>query len=84
MTNSVETAKLTGDQFCTLADMQSFRDFTTMYGVDDDGNEMEVQDDTSGDFRCYYCTNCGKDWSETAVQSQEQAWKLAKEHLREN
>lgn len=81
VTNNVSVAELEADKNCSLEDIQSWRDFTTMYGVNENGDEMEVQDDTSGDFRCYYCTNCGTDWSETAVQDQEQAWTLVKEHI---
>lgn len=82
MKNSVPDAELSVvPNSCTIDDIQSWRDFTTMYSVDENGQEMEVVDDTSGDFKCYYCTGCGQDWAETAVQDQDQAWKLAKEHL---
>lgn len=60
MVNGVANAKQTMvPNPCTLEDVQYWSDFTTMYSVDNEGEPVEVVDDTSGDFRCYYCDNCG-------------------------
>jgi len=84
MVNSVVAVNSDVPPKCTLDDVEVWRDFTTMYSVDESGEPMEVVDDTSGDFKLYYCRNCERDWSKTILQPQEQAWALVKEHLDES
>lgn len=73
MQNDVPDAKLTPVPECTIEDVQYWSDFTTMYAVDNEGEPMEVVDDTSGDFKCYYCEGCGEEFN---------SFEEVKEHLK--
>ncbi len=56
-----------------------------VYDVDDQGQPNNVlQTYLNEAYPSYYnCSNCRQDWMINAVQSQQQAFKLAKEHLNE-
>lgn len=69
---------------CKLEDLEvCYKGIHEIYEVDQNGDathSKEVYGDESY-FGYYYCTGCGEDWASTSYQDQQQAWKLAKEHL---
>lgn len=87
VTNSVSDAELAVDKnFCELRDIEMCeRGIDEISFVDENGFPDEHKETwmESAEFAYYYCTNCQTDWRATAVQDQEQCWKLAKEHLHE-
>jgi hypothetical protein len=63
MVNAVAVAKLNdAGQNCQLDDVQYWQDYTMMYSVTPDGEPFTEVDSTDGDFRCYYCENCGQEF----------------------
>lgn len=71
---------------CTLDDLEIvFNGIQEAYTVDRSGRSDDFKETYIGgsEFGYYSCNNCGKDWSRTVLQSQEQAWGLTKEHLAE-
>lgn len=80
--NSGSSPKCDGDLSCVEIAERGVQEISY---VDEDGLPTEHKETYLGEaeFAYYYCTQCGNDWSATAVQSQEQAWKLVKEHFAE-
>lgn len=89
MVNSVAGAKLSAvpENSCTLEDIEAcFNGVQEIYTVGENGQMVETKETYLGEsyFAYYYCTSCGEDWRETAMQDQDKCWKLAKEHLNES
>ena len=84
VTNSVSDAKQRADKKCTINDVELvYKGVHDVYTINEDGEILELKE-TYGDesyFGYYYCESCGEDWSGTAFQDREQAFKLVKEHL---
>lgn len=87
--NAVVGAKLHThpENSCTIEDIEMvFNGVQDVWFVDENGEATELKE-TSVDgqeFAYYYCNGCHQDWTETAVQSQEEAWDKVKEHLHES
>lgn len=85
MVNGVSGAKLPIDQnSCELSDLEIVeKGFAEISTVGEDGypQEHKESDAVEAYTAYYYCNNCGTDWTVTSLQTQEQAWQLAKEHL---
>lgn len=69
---------------CTISDVEMvYKGAQQIFSVTDEGEagyEKSVYGDEA-ELAYYYCNGCTTDWSVTAVQSQDEAWKLVKEHL---
>lgn len=78
--NSDSPPKCDGDITCVEICERNVHEISY---VDEDGQPTGHKETYLGEaeFAYYYCTQCGEDWSATAVQNQEQAWKLVKEHF---
>lgn len=85
MVNNVAGAKLTEVLFgCVLRDVEIVeKGITVVSEVQEDGivGNSKENDYNDSFVAYYYCNNCGADWTITRTQSQDQAWKLVKEHL---
>lgn len=87
MVNSVTVAELGMDpSSCTIEDVEvCFKGVEDIYNVSENGEEESLRE-TYGDESYpsyYYCRGCETDWAINSVQTKEQAFKLAKEHLSE-
>lgn len=85
MANGVSAVKQAPSKIpCTLSDLEvCIRNIDLIYGVGLDGEPVErfMTYDAEAVIAYYACNNCRQDWSVTAVQDREAAWKLAEEHL---
>lgn len=71
---------------CSINDIEVVeKGVHSVWSVDDEGDAQVHKEDYSMEayYAYYYCDNCGDDWVINSVQTKEQAWKLAKEHLNE-
>lgn len=89
MKNDIAGAKLSEDpkNSCTIQDLElTENNIQEISYVDSNGQPTDHKETymAEAEFGYYYCNGCGKDWSHTALQTQEKAWKLTKEHLNEN
>lgn len=61
--NSVASAKLDIDKnSCRLSDIQYWEDVTHIFDVDEYGEAVYETEHTDGDFRCYFCGKCDKEF----------------------
>jgi hypothetical protein len=86
MQNSVSDVNSAWTPSCSIDDVEICeRGIDEISYVDKDGLPTDHKETYMGEAETayYYCDDCGEDWVVNAVQSQEQAWKLVKEHLSE-